>query len=310
MPIYSCVHCNFSSKIKTHYIRHLETKKHKKNIELVNSPKKPKEIKTIDININEEYFCDFCNSKFVTYSNKRRHELHRCKARLGVSKINNSLKKKENEIKTLKSQMKLLLSKVGTTNNTIINNTTNNTIQLNSYGNEDLSHITETLKTNLLHIPYGMIPKMIEVVHFNDKKPENKNIILANKKDNKIKIFSGNKWIYKNKEDTIKNLINEKYFILDTHYDSINENNSNDNNDNDNDNDNKELPMSTNNENKDKNYNENIIEMKKDTINSVIDNDDLNKKKYEIFRNKYDGNDKDLLEKLKRECELVLLNNR
>ena len=66
-----------------------------------------------------------------------------------------------------------------------------------------------------------MIPKLIEEVHFNDQKPENKNIVLTNKNDNKIKIFTGSKWIYKNKNETIKDLVDGKYFILDTHYDRV-----------------------------------------------------------------------------------------
>ena len=51
-----------------------------------------------------------------------------------------------------------------------------------------MSHLSDTLKVQLLQIPYGAIPKMIEKIHFNDEKPENKNIALTNKKDNKIKI--------------------------------------------------------------------------------------------------------------------------
>ena len=45
---------------------------------------------------------------------------------------------------------------------------------MNSYGNEDMSHITDSLKTELIKIPYAMIPKMIEEVHFNDNKPKTK----------------------------------------------------------------------------------------------------------------------------------------
>ena len=86
--------------------------------------------------------------------------------------------------KYLYKQIEVLLTKVG---NTTINNTQN--IQLNNYGKEDMSHISDTLKTQLLKIPYGMIPKLIEAVHFSDEKPENKNIALTNKNDNKIKIF-------------------------------------------------------------------------------------------------------------------------
>tara|TARA_Y100000591_G_scaffold319691_1_gene332038 strand:- start:1824 stop:2399 length:576 start_codon:yes stop_codon:yes gene_type:complete len=122
----------------------------------------------------------------------------------------------ENEKKEFRKQIELLLTKVG---NTTINNTQN--IQLNSYGKEDLSHITDNLKTSLIKMPYGMIPKLIEEVHFNDQKPENKNIVLTNKNDNKIKIFTGSKWIYKNKNETIKDLVDGKYFILDTHYDRM-----------------------------------------------------------------------------------------
>ena len=32
MPSYNCELCNFSTKIKTHYIRHVNTPKHNKNI--------------------------------------------------------------------------------------------------------------------------------------------------------------------------------------------------------------------------------------------------------------------------------------
>ena len=115
-----------------------------------------------------------------------------------------------------KKHIEILLKKVG---NTTINNTQN--IQLNNYGNENLSHITESLKSQLIKTPYGMIPKLIEHVHFNEKHPENKNIALTNKSDNKIKIFTGNKWIYKNKSEIVNDLVDGKYFILDTHYDSV-----------------------------------------------------------------------------------------
>ena len=94
------------------------------------------------------------------------------------------------ERKLIYNHIDNLLQRVG---NTTINQTNN--IQINSYGNEDLSHITDSLKTQLINIPFGMIPKLIEYVHFSSDKPENKNIVLANKNDNKIKIFSQGKWV-------------------------------------------------------------------------------------------------------------------
>ena len=86
---------------------------------------------------------------------------------------------------------------------------------------EDMTHISDNMKTQLLASPYKMIPKMIEFVHFNDSKPENKNIILSNMRDNKVKIFSAGKWVYKDKEETLTDLIDGKYFILDNHYNMV-----------------------------------------------------------------------------------------
>ena len=111
----------------------------------------------------------------------------------------------------------MLLTKVGTTNNTTINNN----IQLNNYGSEDLSHITDALKTQLIKIPFVAIQKLIEKIHFNAKKPENTNIMITNKRDNKISIFENGKWVYKNKKRTIKNIIDDKYYILEDHYNEI-----------------------------------------------------------------------------------------
>ena len=133
-----------------------------------------------------------------------------------------------------------------------------------------MSHITNDIKTNLLKIPFAMIPKMIEAVHFNDEKPENKNILLPNKKDNLVKIFKENKWIHLNKDDVIKLLVSEKYNILDKHF-----------------------------ENKHKNKIEELKELQ-----------EFWKENYVNFRKIYSNGNKELIDKITNECELVLLNNR
>ena len=62
---------------------------------------------------------------------------------------------------------------------------------------------------------------MIEAIHFNDEKPENKNIMIPNKKENLVKIFQGNKWVYKNKDATISDLVDSKYTLIDEHYEEM-----------------------------------------------------------------------------------------
>ena len=233
MVEYTCACCNFKSNLKANYKRHLNTLKHKKNIanektimvvsteksqkEPEKSQKEPKRANQSHIS----FLCSYCGSSFKTFANKRRHELHRCKKVKNLGKNESS----KLEIRELKKQRKLMMNQIDQlikkAGNTTIHNNTQNNIKLNGYGNENLSFITEAFKTQLLKGPYGMIPKMIEHIHFNDQVPENKNISLPNKKENIIKIFSGDKWVYKNKNEVLNELVDGKYFILDTHYENI-----------------------------------------------------------------------------------------
>jgi hypothetical protein len=278
--VYDCVICKFTSNLKGNYKRHLITTKHIKNInkhgvenidiqkEPYNSLQNPPKLEGIPSKTlqnppkNIEIFtCNYCSKMFSRKDNMVRHMEERCKKNNNVNYKDLFYKAKEefeNEKNELKKHIELLLTKVG--NTTTINNTNN--IQLNNYGKEDLSHITDNLKIQLLDIPYGAIPKMIEEVHFNDNKPENKNIALTNKKDNKLKVFSNNKWNYRNKDEILHDLIDGKYFILDSYYE--------------------------------------------DNVNKL----DKKYKNYDNFRKCYDNNDKKLLEQLKNDSELILLNNR
>jgi hypothetical protein len=258
MVLFTCNLCNFNSTKKSNYLQHMKTKKHRLNEEKTsqntkelmgmtqNDPKKTQndpQMTQNDPQMNQaeqkkSYKCDYCNDSFSTHAHKRRHELHRCKENDDtffkiIKQKDERIKKQDKELIELKKEMKkemekqrkelmnqieLLLTKVGSNNTTI---TTTNNIQLNNYGNEDLSHITNTEKTQMLKMPYGMIPKMIESVHFDDNKPENRNIMIVNKKDKYIKIVENGKWVYKDKKETLEDLIDGKYYILDEHYNEI-----------------------------------------------------------------------------------------
>ena len=47
------------------------------------------------------------------------------------------------------------------------NNTINQTIVLNNYGNEDLSHITNSMLDKLIKAPCEMINNLTKLIHFN-----------------------------------------------------------------------------------------------------------------------------------------------
>ena len=296
MPLYKCELCNYSSKLKSNFERHNKSKKHHNN--LLKQTEPPKEHGGIIQNnpaiiqnnpaiiqnnpqiiqhnpaiiqeSNKKFKCDFCEKTFTIHANKRRHELHRCSQNPDfvntiidaknskIKSLQQTNERLEKEKKELYKQVSKLLDKVGDTN-------IQNNIILNNYGNEDLSHITDSVKTALLSIPYCAIPKMIEAIHFNDKKPENKNIMITNKKDNLVKVFQGDKWIYKNKSETITDLVDSKYTIIDDHYEELNHENK---------------------------------------VQPHI------KTTFQKFRKFYDDGDAEMVETLRKECELVLLNNR
>ena len=243
MPLYNCDYCNFNTILYGNYTRHLKTRKHLRrkgelegglegNSEGIqsdilmsqNEPKmsqnEPKRAK----NDPKEFQCDFCDSSFSTKANKRRHELHRCNENRDYIALYKKEKKEWNkEKKELFKQIEKLIDKAG--NNITTTYNTQNNIVLNNYGKEDLEHITDSYKTKLLktYAPSMIIPKLIKDIHFNDDIPENKNVVFPNKKENKLKVFKEGKWFYEDKNDTINDLIDGKYNIIDEHYDEHND---------------------------------------------------------------------------------------
>ena len=234
MVLYECKICNFKTKLKTDYNRHLNTKKHGRNVESANfygkgakmsqnepqmSQNEPQmsqnepQMSQDHNNKDKNLECKYCGKVFSSKANKRKHEMHRC-TEIPESEMHKQDKLEwRKEKKILYKQIDALIKKAG--------NTTTNNLNLNSYGNEDLSHITDSFKTGLLKGPYGMIPKMIEAVHFNDDKPENKNISLTNKKENKVKIFKNGKWEYCKKSEILADIMHNNYYLLDSHYDEL-----------------------------------------------------------------------------------------
>ena len=361
MPSYECILCNFSTKLKTDFRRHLKTKKHEKKlnesmtVEEVGGEKNlspaqfcSKNLKNAEKNLNSAHFCSknlkndeknlnsahFCsknlqnseknlqnpqfspeNLEFVQFcsnlaqqsekektyffeinnsnndseqdeyplemykcnfcdyttnrnSNFKRH-INSCKSRKNEeskykllyeqneSEKKNLIEQHQKEKEMLYKHIDKLLEKVGHTTNNIQNN-----IILNNFGKEDLSHINNDFKAYLLKGPWTMIPRMIEKVHFDDKKPENKNILLPNKKEPYVKVFENATWKFRDRKETVKDLVDANYNRLDEFYEKDGDN--------------------------------------------VLNN--AQQARYKNFQEKYDNYDPEILERVNKESDLVLLN--
>ena len=214
--------------------------------------------KIIFLKKKKNFFCDYCEKSFSSKAHKRRHEIHYCKSEKCslIEEKDKQITRLINEKNEIYRKMDNLLDKVGNTTH-ITNN-----IHLNNYGNEDLTHLSKNQLTNFIKIPFQMIPKMVEAVHFNDEKPENKNIFIPNKKDNFVKVYKDNKWIYQDKNETIDTLVNNKYTVMNEHYE------------------------------------------KTKAIEPCIKNN------YLKFKTNYNNGNRELMERIKKDCEIILLNNR
>jgi len=79
----------FSTKLKTDHKRHLQTKKHIRNLEenTLKTQKDPQKTQKDPQKTQKDpqknttlkkHNCDYCDESFSTFAHKRRHELHRC----------------------------------------------------------------------------------------------------------------------------------------------------------------------------------------------------------------------------------------
>ena len=234
--MFYCEICNYTSKDKSNYNKHLNTKKHQKKNDSLKIAKEVENQKLPDKRKNEpkrakmsqnepaHFGCKFCGKDFSTKAILRRHEMHRCKENKKslsdlLEKKNFLIKEEKNDKKKLYKHIEKLLEKVG---DTITNNTFNqtNNIVLKNYGQEDLSHITNHVLDNLISSPCHMINKLTKMIHFNEEKPENMNIFIPNKKDKYIKVFKNNTWTLEEKKECIPDIVDRNYNILDTHYEN------------------------------------------------------------------------------------------
>ena len=129
----------------------------------------------------------------------------------------------EKEIEDLKKAQSINTQSINTQNNNITKNShnTTNTININNYGDENLSFLKSKDFLALFNGVYTALPKLIEKIHFNPEHPENHNIMITNKKQPYVKVLKNDQWQLQDKQETLDHLLDEKYYILENHYSNV-----------------------------------------------------------------------------------------
>ena len=226
--IFICNKCHQQFAYKSHYQRHIDNKFSCVGNDTIITVDTTN---TIQNKESKNYQCINCYKWYATKRSLNAHQHEVCKISQ-ENKNNNMMDIINNLKKELEKKDKIINNISNSTvnngtindsaiNNGTVNNTNNTNITINAYGKEDLSHITETDYKNIFNKCNSAIPMLIDLVHFNEDKPENANVYISNMRSQFAYIYDGKKWILKNKDELIDDIYDNKCIILLEKYDDL-----------------------------------------------------------------------------------------
>ena len=184
-------------------------------------------LEKVNLQLNEKFNCKKCNKVYKTLKYLNEHE-KRCKG-LNILTCPKCMKtfssrfSKSNHIKRNNCKARSIIYANTSNNitnnniNIINNNTINNNIIINKYGNERTDYITfDDMIKILKDSGNSIIPKYIQMKHFNKKFPENNNIKYD--ENNGCLIKKDNDWKFIGIDHFSKRLINHNSYEIGDFY--------------------------------------------------------------------------------------------
>jgi hypothetical protein len=188
--------------------------------------------------------CKYCNEIFNIRQSRWKHEQN-CGYKIKYDENNENIKIENNkflalyaqtgftrsqkyEIELLKNNTQIITN-TNNSNNNCNNGNINNTINIVKFGTEKLNEIlNENEMLKITEFINNSVNESIKCVHFNDKRPEFKNIIIKNLKAKNLQIFDGSNFIidkkYKNLYELIDNHIYNIQNFINNNKNKFNEN--------------------------------------------------------------------------------------
>jgi hypothetical protein len=199
----------------------------------------PKPLKICENN-KKEHICHNCDITFSKASNLARHLKNTCASK-GKPNTNPKMQQLENKVKELEEMLKKGLNPINNTigninngrnistntstntnsNNNINSNNTQNIVNINVFGKEDLSHITDETYKQIFRRCKNSVPAYIKIKHFSSKKPENSNIYISDLKGQYAVLYDGNNWNIEDKQEILQNLYEVNCGQLMTKYEDL-----------------------------------------------------------------------------------------
>ena len=199
---YTCHCCNFTTKLKNNYERHLQTPKHKKRVEMTNM-KYNDDVMNVVKTISEEL--ENTKNEMKNLRLEMNKMVHEMKQRDSI------LKKQTHTIERLTTRIDILEksshqtivkgNQINTTNN--INNSVNNNVNIvvKCFGTETIEHLGQDMKKQLLNSPNMALRMLLKEIHFNPDKAEFQNIKWTNMKVPIIKTKRRDGWALEDRDD-------------------------------------------------------------------------------------------------------------
>ena len=242
---FTCECCNYSTKIKSNYSKHLFTDKHVfkyRNLHVIQSEISPlKKVSKVSqklakvsiplAKVSPKYLCKYCEKEYNHKSSLSKHVKYSCTKNkdedlkelvrlmnLQLESEREKRKEVQKQVETQAKQIEKLMGKLeihGSFNNNTINNYT-----LLAYRDTDLTHLTQEDYRSCYKQVNHCVKHLIEKVHFNPSKPENMNIYISNMKDKYLMVYDGNNWNLANKVEELDRLYEEKEMMLEEWLDS------------------------------------------------------------------------------------------
>ena len=194
------------SKIFQNGINHsiLFQKKVNKNISNIST-------KNQDEDIKEGFKCNNCH-KYYKYKYNLNKHFKKCKMNNDnnkkeildiITKLNQKVSESGKKMDTIQKQFNQLII-----NNNNTYNTYNNNIIINTYGNENMSFLTDKFITDILKQGFPGLQEYIIYKYCNPIHHENLTIKYTNKRQKDIHIRKNNEWITADKNDVINEIYN------------------------------------------------------------------------------------------------------